>query len=277
VSEPGKVESPDREWAPPGIDTSVPHSARMYDWWIGGKDNFAVDRELGGIFAQAIPGIRTMARENRNFMERVTRYLAREQGISQFLDIGTGIPTSPNVHEIAQETDPHACVVYVDNDPIVLTHARALLVSGEHGRTAYIDADVRDTDKLLTDPALLETLDLGRPVGLLLVAILMLIEDADDPWGKTRKLMDALPSGSHVAITHPGQDFDPEAMAAVVGAASQGGMTLVPRIRADVERFFDGWELVDPGVVPVMAWHPEGDPPADPNAAFYWAGVARKP
>jgi hypothetical protein len=277
VSQRRAVGGSGEEWAPPGVDTSVPHSARMYNWWIGGKDNFPADRELGARFAEAIPGIRTMARENRNFMERVVCYLVRQAGISQFLDIGTGIPTSPNVHEIARQFVPQARVVYVDNDPIVLTHARALLVIGEHSRTAYIDADLREPGKILTDAAMLETLDLQQPVGLLMIAVLMLIADEDDPWDKAEVLMDALPSGSYVAITHPGQDFDPEAMATVVAAASEGGMILVPRVRAEVERFFTGWELIEPGVVPVTAWHPEDERPADPNAAYYWAGVARKP
>lgn len=267
----------ENERVPPGIDTTVAHSARMYDWWIGGKDNYAADRALGAMFAEAIPSIRTMARENRNFLERVVRFLAGEAGIRQFLDIGTGIPTSPNVHEVAQQVAPESRVVYVDHDPIVLVHARALMVSGEFGATEYIEADLRQPEQILGHPALARTLDLDQPVGLLMVAVLMLMADEDDPWGCARTLMDALPAGSYVAITHPGQDFDPQAMGAVVAAATQGGMTLVPRVREDVRRFFGDWELVDPGVVPVMAWRPEGDPPADPNAAYYWAGVARKP
>jgi hypothetical protein len=271
------VDPAEEEWVPPGIDTTAAHSARMYDWWIGGKDNYAADRALGAMFAQAIPSIRTMARENRNFLERVVRFLAGEAGIRQFLDIGTGIPTSPNVHELAQQIAPESRVVYVDHDPIVLVHARALMVSGEFGATEYIDADLRQPERILANPALVRTLDLGQPVGLLLVAVLMLMADEEDPWGCARALMDALPSGSYVAITHPGQDFDPQAMAGVVAAATQGGMTLVPRVREDVRRFFGDWELIDPGVVPVMAWRPDGGPPADPDAAYYWAGVARKP
>ena len=266
-----------QEWAPPGVDITVPHSARMYDWWIGGKDNFAADRAMGAMFEQAIPGMRRMARENRNFMERAVRYLAGEAGVRQFLDIGTGIPTAPNVHEIAQDIAPDTTVVYVDNDPVVLVHARALLTTGAPGRIAYIDADVREPERILADPDVLSTLDLSRPVGLLMVAILMLVADADDPWGKVHTLLDALPSGSYVAITHPSQDFNPEALAAVTAAATQGGMVLVPRVRDEVVRFFADWELVEPGVVPVMAWRPEGKPPADPDAAYYWAGVARKP
>jgi len=269
-------EHTEEEWAPPGIDTTIPHSARMYDWWLGGKDNFASDRELGAMFVEAIPTIRTMAQENRAFMHRSTRFLV-EQGIDQFLDIGTGIPTKPNLHETAQRINPEARVVYVDNDPIVLVHARALMVGDERGRTEYIDADLSEPEKILADPALTATLDLSRPVGLMLIAVLMLLADDEDPWGKAKVLMDAVPSGSYVAITHPGQDFNPEAMAAIVAAAQQGQVTLVPRVRDDVARFFADWELVDPGVSPVMGWRPDGEPPDDPNAAYYWAGVARKP
>jgi len=267
----------EKEWAPPGIDTTVAHSARMYDYWLGGKDNYAVDRALGEAFIKAIPDIRTMAQENRNFLHRAVPYLVGEAGVRQFLDIGTGIPTSPNLHEVAQRIAPESRVVYVDNDPKVLVHARALLVSDERGKTEYIHADLQEPAKILAEPTLAETLDLTQPVALMLVAVLMLIADEDDPWGKIGELMDALPSGSYVAITHPGQDFNPEAMAGVVAAATQGRMTLVPRVRDDVARFFGDWEMVEPGLVPVLAWRPDGEPPADPNAAYYWSGVARKP
>ncbi len=264
------------ESAPAGINASVPHSARMYDYWLGGKDNFAADRAMAQAFEGAIPTIRTMAAENRKFVHRIARHLVAT-GIRQFLDIGTGIPTRPNLHEVAQAIAPETRVVYVDNDPIVLAHARALMVSAEQGRSEYIDADLRDPESILDDRALLETLDLERPVALTLIAILMLLDDDDDPWGKVRVLMDALPSGSYLALTHPSQDFNPEAMAEVVAAAKQGRMTLVPRTRQEVARFFDGWELIEPGLVPVMAWRPSDGVPADPNAAYYWAGVARKP
>ncbi|MEV0291849.1 MULTISPECIES: SAM-dependent methyltransferase [unclassified Kribbella] len=266
----------EREWAPPGIDVSVPHSARMYDWWLGGKDNFASDRQLGEMFIQAIPTIRLMAQENRAFMHRATQYLVAEAGIDQFLDIGTGIPTQPNLHETAQHLNRAARVVYVDNDPIVLAHARALMVSDPQGRTAYIDADLSKPDQILADPAVVTTLDLTRPVGLMLVAVLMLLSDEEDPWARAQTLMDALPSGSYVAITHPGQDFDPKAMADIAAAARGGNLTVVPRVRDDVARFFADWEFVEPGLVPVMAWRP-GIEPVDPAAAYYWAGVARKP
>jgi hypothetical protein len=249
----------------------------MYDYWLGGKDNFAADRAMGDAFVRAIPTMREMAKENRRFVHRAARHLVAEAGVRQFLDIGTGIPTSPNLHEIAQGIAPESRVVYVDNDPIVLAHARALMLSSDQGRSEYLHADLREPEKILADPLLTSTLDLTKPVALTMIAILMLISDEDDPWGTIRTLMDALPSGSYLAITHPSQDFNPEAVATVVEAATQGGMTLVPRERAQVERFFDGLEFVEPGLSPVLAWRPEGEPPADPNAVYYWAGVARKP
>lgn len=258
------------------IDTTVPHSARMYDYWLGGKDNFAVDRAMGDQFLQAIPTLKDMARENRAFVGRSVRYMM-DQGIRQFLDIGTGIPTAGNVHEVAQTIDPASRVVYVDNDPIVLSHARALLVGTDEGKTAYIDADILDPARILDDASLRSTLDLDRPVGLMLVAILMLLADDADPWGRVDELKDALPSGSYLVMTHPGRDFDPEAIGGLMAATTAAGMTFVPRTRDQVARFFEGWELIEPGVVPVMAWRPDGDPPADPNAAYYWSGAARKP
>ncbi|MFC4564320.1 SAM-dependent methyltransferase [Nocardiopsis mangrovi] len=269
--------APDPGPPAPGVDTTVPHSARVYDWWLGGKDNYAVDREMGRAFVDAIPTVRFMARQNRDFMHRAVRHLVREAGIRQFLDIGTGIPTSPNLHEVAQAVAPESRVVYVDNDPVVLLHARALMISAPQGRSAYIQADLTDPAGLLDDPVLTATLDLDRPVALTLVAILMLLDDEDDPWGKVRGLLDALPSGSHVVISHPGPEFDPGAIGRVTAHAREAGMTLVPRTRTDVARFFADWEWVAPGIVPVMAWHPEARRPIDPEAAYYWAGVARKP
>ncbi|MGP3952920.1 SAM-dependent methyltransferase [Streptomyces sp. 7N604] len=265
---------------PPTIDTSVPHSARMYDYWLGGSSNFAADRALGQAFEQAIPSIRTMARENRRFLGRAVRSMA-EAGIRQFLDIGTGIPAAGDTHSVTEIIAPDSRVVCVDNDPIVhahaQAHARTRMTDGEQPRTVYLQADLRHPDQILEAPALKAALDLDRPVGLLLVAILMLLGDEDDPWASTATLFDALPPGSQVAISHPSQDFNPSAMAEVVRAAEQGHMTLVPRDRGQVERFFGDWGLVAPGVVPVMSWHPEDDRPTDPNAAYYWAGVARKP
>lgn len=259
------------------IDNGVPHSARIYDYWLGGKDNFAADRAVAEALMTAIPTVRSMAAENRHFVHRAARYLAGKAGVRQFLDIGTGIPTRPNLHEVAQQVAPETRVVYVDNDPIVLAHARALMISSEQGRSEYIHADMRQPEMILNHRTLREVLDLDQPVALTMIAILMLLQDADDPWRKVRVLMDALPSGSYVAITHPTGDFNPEAVKTAVASAVDSGMTLVPRSRDEVARFFEGWELVEPGIVPVMAWQPDDGEPADPHAAYYWAGVARKP
>ncbi|MFC0003782.1 SAM-dependent methyltransferase [Micromonospora siamensis] len=261
----------------PAVDATVPHSARVYDFWLGGKDNFAVDRAMGAAMTEAIPTLPAMAKENRRFVHRVARHLVAEEGIRQFLDVGAGIPTRPNLHEVAQSIAPETRVVYVDNDPVVLAHSRALMVSTPEGRSAYVDADLREPRSILEHPVLTDTLDLTKPVALTLIAILMLIADEDDPAGTLRALTEALPSGSYLAITHPTQDFNPEAVGAAVAAARQAGMTLVARSRGEVERFFEGWEFVEPGLTPVMAWRPDGEPPADPRAAYYWAGLARKP
>ncbi|XVV17866.1 SAM-dependent methyltransferase [Actinoplanes sp. CA-131856] len=254
----------------------MPHSARIYDYWLGGKDNFAVDRAVGDAMIKAIPGMRYMAGENRKFVHRAARNLVEKEGIRQFLDIGTGIPTRPNLHEVAQKIDPEARVVYVDNDPIVLVHARALMISTEQGRSEYISADIRDPDSILKDPTLVETLRFDEPIGLTLIAILMLIADQDDPWSKVAALRDAMPSGSCMAITHPTADFAPEEVGEAVAAATGAGMTLVARTKEAVERLFGDWELLEPGLVPVSSWRPD-EPVDNPEAAYYWAGVARKP
>ena len=264
------------EIAPPGVNVNVPHSARIYDYWLGGKDNFAVDRAVGEAMTKAIPGIRYMAGENRKFVHRVARDLVAEEGIRQFLDVGTGIPTRPNLHEVAQRIAPESRVVYVDNDAIVLVHARALMISTDEGRSEYIFADLRKPGSILTDQVLLETLDQTQPIGLTLIAILMLLSDAEDPWGLVAELRDAMPSGSVLAITHPTADFNPAEVNEAVAAATSAGMTLVARSRDEVQRFFGDWEMLEPGLVPVSAWHPD-EPVDDPEAAYYWAGVARKP
>jgi DNA-binding HxlR family transcriptional regulator len=259
-----------------GLDTTVWHSARLYDYWLGGKDNFEVDREMADRIAQVIPAIREMARTNREFMHRVARYLVGDAGIRQFLDIGTGIPTTPNLHEVAQKIAPETRVIYVDNDPLVLVHARALMVSGDRGRTEYLHADLLRPGKILLDAGRVDVLDFNQPVALTVHAVLMLLRDDQDPWGKVQVIKDALPSGSYLTITHPTGDFDREAMAAAVAANARTGGTFVPRCKAEVDHFFDGWEFIEPGLVPILAWRPEAEP-ADPNAAYYWAGVARKP
>jgi hypothetical protein len=272
----GSEANPPVEVAPPGVNINIPHSARMYDYWLGGKDNFAVDRGVAEAIMQAIPGMRYMAGENRKFVHRAARDLVAKEGVRQFLDIGTGIPTRPNLHEIAQQLAPETRVVYVDNDPIVLVHARALMISSEEGRSEYISADLRKPQSILEDQVLAETLDLTQPVGLTLIAILMLLSDADDPWTLVAQLRDAMPSGSLLAITHPTGDFNPAEMGQAVTAATGAGMTLVARTREEVQRFFGDWEMLDPGLVPVSSWRPD-EPVDNPEAAYYWAGVARKP
>jgi hypothetical protein len=264
------------EVAPPGVNINLPHSARIYDYWLGGKDNFAVDRAVGDAMIKAIPGMRYMAGENRKFVHRAARDLVEKEGIRQFLDIGTGIPTRPNLHEIAQTIAPASRVVYVDNDPIVLVHARALMISTPEGRSEYISADIRDPQSILGDKTLLETFEPGQPIGLTLIAILMLLADDDDPWSKVAALRDAMPSGSCLAITHPTADFNPVEVGEAVAAATGAGMTLVARDRDAVRRFFGDWELLEPGIVPVSGWRPD-EPSAAPEEAYYWAGVARKP
>lgn len=261
----------------PVIDTTVAHSARVYDYWLGGKDNYAPDRALGDLIAEQIPTVKDMARANRAFMGRAVRYLSREAGVRQFLDIGTGLPTRGSVHEIAQEAAPDTRVLYVDNDPIVLAHARALMTSTGPGQTAFIAADLHDPGTILADPRLRATLDLTQPVALMLVAILMYFREDDDPQGIVATLLDALPSGSYLAISHPTADFDADAVAAVAAAAEHAGIPFVPRSQAEVEAFFTGLDLVEPGVVPIAAWHPDGEPPADPRMAYYWGGIGRKP
>jgi hypothetical protein len=268
----------------PQVDLQLdrPHPARVYDYLLGGKDNFAADRAAAQAGLEANPNSRIPPRENRAFLRRVVRYLARDAGITQFLDIGTGIPTSPNVHEIAQDADPQARVVYVDNDPIVLAHARALLTSGPVGKTAYIDADVRDVGKILSSADLGQTLDMDRPVGLLLIAVMHFIADEDDPWDLAARLLAELPAGSYLAMSHLTGDFDPAAWAGVAAVYRRSGVTMQVRPLAAVERFFTGLDVLDPGVVSLPRWRPDpndlGQPgqPSDAAVSVY-GGLGRKP
>jgi hypothetical protein len=272
---------PDRsDPQPVDLRTDRPHPARVYDFLLGGKDNFPADRAAAAQGMKANPNSRIPPRENRAFLRRAVRYLAGEAGIDQFLDIGTGIPTSPNVHEVAQAVRPSARIVYVDNDPIVLVHARARLTSSPEGRTAYIDADLRDVDKILHSPGLQATLDLRRPVALLLIAIMHFVPDDDDPYGAAARLLDALPSGSYLALSHLTGDFDPEAWEGVAAVYRKSGVIMRVRSRPEIDRFFDGLDLVDPGVVSLPRWRP--DPTDEPNQVTdaevsVYGGVARKP
>ena len=258
----------------PAFDTSVAHIARVYDYWLGGKDNFAADRAAGQQAIQAYPDIVYSVRANRAFLARTVRYLAGEAGIRQFLDIGTGIPTANNTHEVAQDVAPGSNVVYVDNDPVVLTHARALLVSGQHGHTSYIDADLRDTKPILAEAA--QTLDFSRPVAIMLMAILQHIDEAEDPYAIVNSLVAAVPPGSYLAISHPAADIETEAMAQMAERLNKLMAEKVTfRTRPQVERFFDGLELVEPGMVRVQEWRPASEIEAKSPAAL-WGGVGRK-
>jgi hypothetical protein len=261
--------------APPPFDTSVAHVARVYNYWLGGKDNFAADRAAGEQAIKAFPGIPLSARSNRAFLARTVRFLAGEAGIRQFLDIGTGIPSANNTHEVAQAVAPAARIVYVDNDPIVLTHARALLASDPAGATDYIDADLRNPQQILAGAG--ELLDFGRPVALMLMAVLQHLDEEDAPYQIVKTLLDALPSGSYLALSHPAKDIDAEAMARMVESLNQMMAEKVTlRDRPAVARFFDGLELAEPGLVQASKWRPISESEAASPAAL-WGGVARKP
>ncbi|MFF4354134.1 SAM-dependent methyltransferase [Streptomyces sp. NPDC001530] len=240
------------------IDTSKPHPARMYDWYLGGKDNYPVDEEMGRQMLALDPRVPVMARVNRAFMHRATRWLA-EHGVRQFLDIGTGIPTEPNLHQIAQEIAPDARVVYCDNDPIVLAHAAALLRGTEDGATEYLQADVRDPDAILDGAK--KILDFSRPVALSLVALLHFISDEDGAHALVERLLSELPSGSYLMITHATADFTPVESAAAIEKLKAVGVTLALRSRAEFAGFFQGLDLVEPGIEVPHQWHPElGEP-----------------
>ncbi|MFB9235529.1 SAM-dependent methyltransferase [Plantactinospora siamensis] len=260
------------------IDTTRPHSARRYDYWLGGKDNFQADREAAEAIAAVFPHIRTAARENRAFMQRAVRHLAAEAGVRQFLDIGTGLPTADNVHEVAQRIAPESRIVYVDNDPLVLAHARALLTSSPQGATAYIDADARRPQTILADPVLRSTLDFSRPVALLLVALLHFVEDQEDPYEIVRQLVAALPAGSYLVLSHATFDpLDAETIAAM-NAINEGiKPTFTPRPLAEVSRFFAGLDLLEPGIVSVSDWRPGPGPRPGAGEATGYGAVARIP
>jgi hypothetical protein len=263
------------------IDVSVAHASRMYDYLLGGTNNFAVDREAAEAANAGLPGgidgARATMRANRAFLGRVVRQLA-EAGIRQFLDIGSGIPHAPNVHEIAQKVAPDARVVYVDNDPIVLAHSHSLLQSSPAGASDFVQGDLRDPTTILRDAA--HTLDLTRPVAVLLVAVLHFVGDEDRPHRIVRHLMDAVPRGSYLALSHGWEGTDPEVRATLAERLNQRSRErFVWRSEADIAAFFAGLELLEPGVVPVDCWRPDGSEPARPNGRDIpiRAGLARVP
>jgi O-methyltransferase involved in polyketide biosynthesis len=259
-----------------GIDPEVPHTARIWNYWLGGKDHFAADRTVGDQVQRFLPDIVTSARADRKFLHRAVRHLVADAGIRQFLDVGTGLPTADNTHEVAQKLAPETRIVYTDNDPLVLTHARALLTSTPEGATDYIDADARDT-KLILDAAA-ATLDFDQPIAVMLLGILNFIGDDDQALAVVRELMAAVPSGSYLAIAHPTTEIRPEESAA---AAKQWNETATPpitlRSKAQLLTYFDGLELLEPGVVTCTKWRPDpGDPTADTDV-YQFCGVAQKP
>jgi hypothetical protein len=258
----------------PGIDTSMAHSARVHDYWLGGTDNFAVDRAAGDAVIQAYPGIVASVRANRAFLARAVRFLAAEAGIRQFLDLGTGIPAANNTHEVAESVASGCRVVYVDHDPVVLRHARALLASAAPRALDYIDADLRNPQPILAQAA--RTLDFSRPVAVMLIAVMHLIGDQDDPGGIIRQLMAAVPAGSYLALSQVAADIEAEQMAEAGRRYNRlAHETQRHRSHAEVTGFFDGLELLDPGVVPIQRWRPASGIEAGARSAM-WGGVARK-
>jgi hypothetical protein len=257
------------------LDTSVPHPARRYNYWLGGKDNFAADRESGDAVVAMFPSIRTAVIENRGFLRRAVSLLAGELGVRQFLDIGTGLPSADNTHEVAQRIAPESSVVYVDNDPLVMVHARALLTAAPGaGPTDYIEADVRSPEEILQEAA--KVLDFSRPVGLMLIAVLHFIADEEDPHGIVRRLVSALPPGSCLVLSHSTGDYLPPE---TVQAFRDAVIPVYLRSAGEVSRFFDGLELLDPGLVSISRWRAEHEPqprPDDSETATHCA-VARIP
>jgi hypothetical protein len=262
---------------PPMIDTTVPHSARIWNYWLGGKDNYPVDRAASDQYREVFPGIVDIARASRQFLTRAVRYLAGEAQIRQFLDIGTGLPTADNTHEVAQRVAPESRIVYVDNDPLVLTHARALLTSTPEGVTNYVDADLREPDRILE--AATRTLDFGRPVALMLMGVIGHIGDYDEARSIVRRLLEPLPSGSYLAL-NDGTNVISQAFAqAQEGYNRSGAVPYHLRSPEQIAGLFEGLELVEPGVVSCPRWRPDpaqagGEPPAEVDA---FGGVGRKP
>lgn len=257
------------------IDTSVAHPARVYDYWLGGKDNYEADRSAAEAIIAVRPAIVRDIRANRDFMRRAVAYLAAA-GVRQFLDVGTGIPTEPNLHEVAQDIAPDARVVYADNDPVVLAHARALLTSTPEGATSYVQADLRDTGTILREAAL--TLDFAQPTAVILVSVLQLISDQDDPYGIVARLMSSVPSGSYLVLTHPASDIQSSLVAESARRYNDSVITPVTlRAFDQVSRFFDGLELVEPGIVQCHRWHPAPGASVGDYEVAGWAAAGRKP
>ncbi len=263
----------------PRIDTEKPHTARIYDYYLGGNDNFAADRRTAERAMQSWPAVRTAVRENRAFLGRAVRFLVAEAGIRQFLDIGTGLPSANNVHEVAQGLVPSCRVVYVDNDPIVLAHARALLTSSAEGKTAYIQADLREPEKILNDPVTRQTLDFTQPIALMLVAVLHFVPDSDGPRPIVDTLLGALPSGSYLVASHVTPEHDPEGVGGLERTYQASGLPAQARVADDFAGLaFRGLDMVDPGLVLVSEWRPDTERVRPQASEVNWYGaIARKP
>ena len=259
---------------PPKLDISVPHSARVWNYWLGGKDHYPADRMVGDQVMAMFPDITRLARADRAFLGRAVGYLAGEAGIRQFLDIGTGLPTANNTHQVAQAIAPESRIVYVDNDPLVLVHARALLTSTPEGACDYIDADLRDTGKILAEAA--RTLDFSRPVALMMLGIVGQVPDSDDPQSIIRRLLEPMPSGSYLALSD-GINTSETFNEAVRHYNENSANTYHPRSPEQITGFFGGLELVEPGIVALTRWRPDITPFADPGEVPGMCGVGRKP
>ena len=260
----------------PDIDTAKAHTARVWNYWLGGRDNYLVDREVGERIRALLPDIVDAARAQRGFLVRVVRYLAADAGIRQFLDIGTGLPTANNTHEVAQATAPGCRVVYVDNDPVIMAHARALLTSTREGVTDYVHADLRDPDTILREAA--RTLDFTRPIALMLLGIVEHILDTDEACAIVNQLLAALPSGSYLVLCDPTTEVHREGMLEAIRQWNETATPLITaRSRQELIRFFDGLELLKPGVVSASLWRPETAELGTPVEVFNFSGVGRKP
>jgi hypothetical protein len=261
----------------PAFDTHVPNPARIWNYWVGGKDNFAADREAADKVLEAMPAMPLIARLVRRFLIDVVYQLGDGYGIRQFLDIGTGLPTADNTHDVAQRAAPESRIVYVDHDPVVLSHARALLTSSAEGETDYIQADLRDTATIVAEAG--RTLDLEQPVAVLLIAVLHFIPDADDPYGIVKRLMDAVPPGSCLVISHAASDIAAGATAEMARRYNERSpVSITPRSREQVARFFDGLDMMPPGLVPLSHWWGSGQAEAGTASDLAgYCGIGRKP
>jgi hypothetical protein len=260
----------------PPFDPGVPNPARMWNYWLGGKDNFAADRELAERVLEIMPSMPLIARAVRLFLIDAVHQLTTEHGIRQFLDIGTGLPTADNTHHVAQRDAPDSRIVYADFDPIVLSHAQALLTSSPEGKTDYIQADLRDVDTIMAGAA--QTLDFSRPVAVMLIAILHFIPDEDDPHAIVTRLMDAVPSGSYLVMAHAASDITPEASAEMARTYNQmSSAPITMRTYDQVLRYFDGLDLIPPGLIPIDKWGLAGQIDSNVGGLIGYCGIARKP